>query len=210
MKIVALLIITAFALMSCTNHSGQNTFDTNAAEMNEFPGDTGRRAGETNGEAAARSGTHDAGMFTHDEKVNGDAAFAAAAAEASLTEIDLGTLAASKTKNKKLTEFAERMVADHSLANLELTSLAEEKRLKVPSDCSGCVAAHRELHDMVDPEFSKRYADLMVADHEKAVALFEKESTDGSDPELKAWAKKMLPALQHHLEMAKELKAKNL
>ncbi len=45
----------------------------------------------------------------------------------------------------------------------------------------------------------------MVADHQKAVALFTKESTNGKDPELKAFATKTLPTLKEHLEMAKKL-----
>jgi predicted outer membrane protein len=173
MKIVAISIVTAMALMSCANHTGQTAFDTNAAEMNQFPGDVGRRPGETNGEAAARAGVHDAEIFKSAVTAKSDEAFAAAAAEASLTEIDLGALAASKTKDARLTEFAERMVADHTLANLDLQELAEQKGIKVPTECSGCTAPHREFHDMPESEFARKYAELMVADHEKAVALFE-------------------------------------
>jgi putative membrane protein len=45
----------------------------------------------------------------------------------------------------------------------------------------------------------------MVKDHEKAVKLFSKESSSGKDAELKAFATKTLPTLQHHLEMARQL-----
>ncbi|HEY4292867.1 DUF4142 domain-containing protein [Luteibacter sp.] len=54
-------------------------------------------------------------------------------------------------------------------------------------------------------DFDKAYAKKMVADHHKDIALFTKESTSGKDPDLKAFAKKTLPTLKEHLEMAKKL-----
>jgi putative membrane protein len=48
----------------------------------------------------------------------------------------------------------------------------------------------------------------MVKDHDSAVALFEKESRSGSDPELKAWAGKTLPVLREHQKQARDLSAK--
>lgn len=41
--------------------------------------------------------------------------------------------------------------------------------------------------------------------HEDAVDLFKRYSEGGENAELKAWAAKTLPALEHHLEMAKNL-----
>jgi len=41
--------------------------------------------------------------------------------------------------------------------------------------------------------------------HEDAVSLFERYSKGGDNADLKNWAGKTLPALKHHLEMAKAL-----
>jgi len=46
---------------------------------------------------------------------------------------------------------------------------------------------------------------MMVSDHNKDVAEFEKESTKGGDPDLKAFAAKTLPTLKEHQQMAKAL-----
>lgn len=57
MKLITIAIaasVASAALTGCTNHG--SGFDTNAAEHSFFPGDEGRRPGETNGEAAARVG----------------------------------------------------------------------------------------------------------------------------------------------------------
>jgi putative membrane protein len=48
----------------------------------------------------------------------------------------------------------------------------------------------------------------MVADHNKDVADFQRESKSAKDPDLKAWAAKTLPTLQDHQKSAKEINAK--
>jgi putative membrane protein len=48
----------------------------------------------------------------------------------------------------------------------------------------------------------------MVKDHEKDVKEFERESTSGKDPDLKAFADRTLPTLQDHLKMARETNSK--
>lgn len=45
----------------------------------------------------------------------------------------------------------------------------------------------------------------MLSDHKKDVSEFEKQSTRGTDPDLKAFAAKTLPTLQEHLQMARAL-----
>jgi putative membrane protein len=45
----------------------------------------------------------------------------------------------------------------------------------------------------------------MVADHQKAVAIFEVEAEKGSNKELQAFATKTLPTLKEHLKMARAL-----
>jgi putative membrane protein len=56
--------------------------------------------------------------------------------------------------------------------------------------------------------FDRGYAEHLVTEHEKTIALFETESTSGSDAELKAFATKTLPTLKEHLKAAQDIKAK--
>jgi putative membrane protein len=69
-------------------------------------------------------------------------------------------------------------------------------------------AAKKKLEDKSGADFDKAYMDMMVKDHEKDVKEFEEASKDAEDSDLKAWAAKTLPTLQHHLEMAKDTKSK--
>ena len=65
-----------------------------------------------------------------------------------------------------------------------------------------------DLRSKVGAEFDRAYIDAMVADHKKTVALFEAESQNGNDPEIKAFATKTLPVLRKHLEVVTALDAK--
>ena len=47
---------------------------------------------------------------------------------------------------------------------------------------------------------------MQVSAHKDAVSLFERCTKGGEDPKLKDWAGKTLPTLQHHLEMAQDMK----
>jgi putative membrane protein len=49
------------------------------------------------------------------------------------------------------------------------------------------------------------YMNMMIASHEQTIGLFQGQSNKGKDPALKKWADSKVPALKHHLEMAKGL-----
>jgi putative membrane protein len=53
--------------------------------------------------------------------------------------------------------------------------------------------------------FDREYAQQMVKDHEKTVALFRREADRGAHDVLKSFASAQLPALQEHLQMARGL-----
>jgi putative membrane protein len=135
-----------------------------------------------------------------------DAEFVRKASASGLAEVTLGQLGASKGNSADTKSFGEQMVKDHTAANDELKSIASGKNLTVspapmPADQKAATAMGKKSGD----EFDKAFAQKMVADHQKAVALFTKESNSGKDPELKAFATKTLPTLKEHLEMAKKL-----
>jgi putative membrane protein len=71
---------------------------------------------------------------------------------------------------------------------------------------------HRKMMDKMaklsGPEFDREYMRHQVADHDKAVALFEKQAKNGKDSELKAFAERTLPTLKEHQQLARELNSK--
>jgi putative membrane protein len=128
------------------------------------------------------------------------------AAMGGLMEVELGRIAAQKGASEAVKQFGQRMVDDHSNANQELMSLASSKGMTLPTALDD---KHQKdvakLSAMSGAEFDRAYAKMMLKDHEKDVKEFERQSTRGGDPELRAFATKTLPTLQEHLQMARAL-----
>jgi putative membrane protein len=137
-----------------------------------------------------------------------DSSWLAQAAEANLAEIDAGRLAESRTASSDVRPFAQQMVEDHSKSNQEVTDLAKKKGIPFPTRPD---EKHRkavaDLAELSGAEFDRKYADMMVSDHEKAVSLFESKG-NSTDSDVKAFVDRTLPTLRHHLQMARDLKIK--
>lgn len=133
--------------------------------------------------------------------------FVTKAATAGMAEVSLGQLALDRSSNEDVKRFAQQMIDDHGAAGAELKQLATEDHLAVPDAPTPVQkAAGDSLGRQAGAAFDRRYATQMVKDHEEAVALFRKASTDTKlRPNLRTFAQKTLPTLEHHLEEAKQL-----
>jgi len=132
-----------------------------------------------------------------------DKTFATEAAHGGLAEVQMGQLALQKASSPQVKEFAQRMVTDHTQANQELMQLAKSENLNLPTQLDTKHKADMDrLSTMSGSAFDTAYMQNMVQDHQKTVADFQKQSQSGSDPSLKSFAQKYLPALQQHLQMA--------
>lgn len=139
-----------------------------------------------------------------------DRGFLEAAAHAGHTEIEASKLAQTKSSNSEVKSFAETIITDHTKVGNELDQLAASKNVKVPIEPSLTQKAKiKMLGAYTDGNFDKHYVRQIGVDaHEDAVKLFRKASKEAKDPEVKAFAEKNLPGLEHHLEMAKTLASK--
>lgn len=137
-----------------------------------------------------------------------DIAFLNQAAQNGHAEVEGSKLALTKATNAQVKSFAQQMVDDHTKANQELASLASSKGVEVPTEPSLAQKAKMKLLSAADgARFDQRYADSIgVTAHQDTIKLFERASTDAKDPDVKAFAVKTLPTLQHHLQMAQDLK----
>jgi putative membrane protein len=99
-------------------------------------------------------------------------------------------------------------VSDHTAAGDELAALARNKQMTPPSEMD---LNHKAKRDQLDntygSEFDRVYIQGQVEDHTAVVNAFQNEISNGSDADVKAFAEKYLPTIQHHLEMARILQA---
>ena len=126
-----------------------------------------------------------------------------------IAEVELGHLAMQKAKNPEVKQFAQRMVTDHSKANVELKQLASNKNVTLPAEPNAQQKADKDrLSKLSGAEFDREYMSLMANAHDKAVAAFEDEARDGKEADVKTWATKTLPTLKEHQALAKQIAAK--
>jgi putative membrane protein len=145
------------------------------------------------------------GAAAAEKPTGADREFMMNAAMGSLAEVKLGQLAVERGSDG-VKKFAKRMAEDHGKASTELTGLAREKGVALPADVAPehKVALGR-LAALSGKAFDRAYAVAMVEAHQKDVGDFESEAARGEDPDVKAWASRMLPALRMHLKMARDL-----
>ncbi len=133
--------------------------------------------------------------------------FGTDAATAGLAEIQLGRLAAQKSSNAAVKQFAAMMVKDHTAAAAKLKAVAHDDKIALPkAPTPEQRAVGEKLAGKSGGDFDTAYAAQMVKDHERAVALFQEASESPDlDPNLRTFAAKTLPTLEHHLAEAKKL-----
>lgn len=112
-------------------------------------------------------------------------------------EVVNGREAEKNATSAEVKKFGARMVADHGKANAELKTIAKRAGVELPGEPS----ANKWKSD-------KDYMDMMVKDHEKDLADFEKQAKDGTDADLKRFAEKTAKVVHEHLDMAKEIDGK--
>jgi putative membrane protein len=133
------------------------------------------------------------------------AKFVTKAAQGGMTEVALSKAAASKSSNADVKKFAEQMVQDHQKANAELSAIAKNKGLSVPASLDPeHQAIVQKINNQTGEGFDQTYGKQMAMDHAKTVALFE-AATQSTDPDLAAFARKTLPTLKEHKQMAGKL-----
>jgi putative membrane protein len=195
--IVALMVLLAGGILVIAGKAGVRTQNQNSNENQNSKS----RANENRSNRNAQGGKVGMGNLNAQ-----DSNFLMDAAMGGMMEVELGRVATQKGASDAVKQFGQRMVDDHSAANTELTSLASGKGITLPTTLDEKHQAHvTKLSAMSGAEFDRAYGKMMVSDHTKDVAEFEKQSTKGTDPDLKAFAGKTLPTLQEHLKMAQAL-----
>jgi putative membrane protein len=127
--------------------------------------------------------------------------------EGGLTEIKASSLAITNSSNPRVLSLAKMMIADHTAAGNQLVKIKADKDI-ISKDIisTGHMEMIHALSEKKGPDFDKAYVQMMVNDHEKAVALFA-GGTRVNAPEIQDFAAKTLPTIQMHLDSSKAVLA---
>ena len=121
------------------------------------------------------------------------------------SEIMLGRLAAERGRSAAVRDFGQTLVSEHRQARDEVRALGAKFGVRPDRDPSPEAIEERErLMTLDGRRFDREFIRYMVEDHEKDVAEFREESREGHG-QVSELARRQLPTLQHHLEMARAL-----
>jgi putative membrane protein len=144
-----------------------------------------------------------------DKAASSDAMFIKHAADANMTEIKLGKLAAENGEKQSVKDFGNKMVTDHGQAGDQLQPIAKKLNVQLSNELS---SEHQKTVDRLSKlegaAFDKAYSEAMLMDHKKVIAMFESEEESAKDSELKKFVSDTLPTLKEHLSMAEKLESK--
>ncbi|MFM0378640.1 DUF4142 domain-containing protein [Paraburkholderia strydomiana] len=133
-----------------------------------------------------------------------DQTFIADGTKAVATQRDAARIATSRSTDRDVKAFAERVSTDNAKISDALRA-ASPRGVDVPkNDPDTAVLA--SINNLRGAEFDKAYIEqVALAGEQKALSAFQAEIASGRDPQLKDAAKKALPTIQEHYAMAQEL-----
>lgn len=123
-----------------------------------------------------------------------------------LTEVQLGSLAQTHSKNRDIKAYGAMMVRDHSDHGVRLKAVADSLHVTLPATISNSQQKMiDDLQKKSGKDFDKAYISRMVSDHKDDINEFEKQAKKGL-LEISAFANSSLPMLHKHLDSAEHLR----
>ena len=136
-----------------------------------------------------------------------DSEFLVDATEINLEEIEIGKLAQTKSTNPEVKKFGKMLVDEHTKSADEVKAIAQSRNFSLPTSITEeGKDEYDKLNEKTGVDFDKKFADMMVDGHEKAIDKFKKASEHATDQEIKTWASNNVATLTAHLQHAKQLK----
>ena len=156
-------------------------------------------------EAASTEDMTNAAAGTATETATIDSAFVTEAMKGDNGEVAIGQLAQAQGESQAVKDFGKLLVSDHGAHKQELAALAQTAGVPVTSEPTEEGKANLEkLKALHGGAFDKEFKAMMVEDHTKDIAKYEKQANSG-DAQTAALAQKTLPTLRKHLDAANAL-----
>ena len=195
----ALALLLAGGLWAVAGKAGIRKQEQNSNQNSNSSGNANRSQNANRSNRNSRNSNATGEQTSMSNMTSQDRDFLMDAAMGGMMEVELGRIAAQNGASAEVKQFGQRMVDDHSKANEELMTLATSKGITLPTTLDDKHKEHlTKFSSMSGADFDRAYGKEMLSDHRKDVSEFEKESTKGTDPDLKAFATKTLPTLLEH------------
>ncbi|MBW4504385.1 MAG: DUF4142 domain-containing protein [Scytonema hyalinum WJT4-NPBG1] len=190
-------ILTAFACISSVfigcdfNSPSQPILAQNTLETNSLFGNTTFVAETTNSRPS---------LSVLDQE------FMTKVAQSNMIAIQTSELALQKSINLSVKQFAQQMIQAHEGSSKQLMRIAKVKGFNLPKDVgSENESFLKTLKQVPSSNFNRAYMQGQVRVHSKTQTELQKYLQQGQDPDLKAFADKILPVVAKHREKAQKI-----
>jgi putative membrane protein len=139
------------------------------------------------------------------ELASQDRDFVERASEGNNAEVAIGAIAKGHSFDPRVLAFGAMLAAEHGAAQKELEAIAAKKHLALPTGLGEQQAAYDRIVEKTRESFDREFANEMAGAHDQALELFKGEAQNGADPDLKAFAARMVPVIEKHQNEAKAL-----
>ena len=186
-------LAAALALAACGDNRGDDTALGQTEPVNAAQDATSAAVGQTS--AATLGANTLEGYVTN-------------AAISDMYEIEAGRMASERGASAEAKQLGEMLVADHTTSSERLKALAqaagETVLMQMDERRQGLLD---NLRAAQGAEFDRVFADQQVAAHQEALTLHRGYADSGENTELQAFARDLVPKLEAHLEMARNLQS---
>ena len=150
-----------------------------------------------------------ASQTRHANPGNADETFIRSAAEASMSQVDLGKVAEQRAQNPEVKKFAQLLVEEHSKLTEQLKQLGMAESINLPTSVSHTDAdAHRHLATLSGAGFDKSYIQQVISELERQSTEFKRGASTATKTNLKYFAERALPTIETQLQQAKQLSSR--
>ena len=146
-----------------------------------------------------------AGMAASASVAPADRQFLETAAHYDMSEANQAELAENQATRSDVKDLAKMMEQDHKDSYWHLSELASKTGVAIPKGIDSAKdPTISSLHHLKGNRFDSQFARDQIAVDQREIALFKREADHGQDPDVKAYAAKMVPVLEKHLHLAQE------
>lgn len=122
-------------------------------------------------------------------------------------EISMAKLAMQKAQSKQVKSFANHMIKDHTMADQKVMKLAKQENITL-----GKMPLTAQQQGQIDKlmaasgeEFDRLYMEANRVGHQQAITMLKDAEQKATDPKVKTLVSKLLPTVEHHEHLAKEI-----
>jgi putative membrane protein len=132
-----------------------------------------------------------------------DQFFLSDAAGFDMVQAHEGEMALTAARSEEVRNLAHRMIQAHTASYQQLSVIAQKTGMTIPRAIdAGTNNLIIGLTKLRDARFDRQFAEDQVEQYKQEIVVYDQETRNGKNADLKAYASRTLPILKEHLNQA--------